>query len=106
VALAYNPSYSGGRNQEDYSSKPAQANSSRDPIKKTPSQKSAGGMTQGVDPEFKIQYRKKKKKRKERKKMVSPIRAVARLKLEQVFSNNRFLCLQPCSEASFKYDFI
>jgi hypothetical protein len=29
-----NPSNSGGRNQEDCSSKPAQANSSRDPILK------------------------------------------------------------------------
>jgi hypothetical protein len=28
VAQAYNPSYSGGRDQEDHSSKPAQANSS------------------------------------------------------------------------------
>jgi hypothetical protein len=31
---ACNPSYSGGRDQEDYSSRPAQANSSRDPITK------------------------------------------------------------------------
>jgi hypothetical protein len=30
VVQAYNPSYSGGRDQEDHSSKPAQANSSRD----------------------------------------------------------------------------
>jgi hypothetical protein len=29
-----NPSYSGGRDQEDHGSKPAQGNSSRDPIKK------------------------------------------------------------------------
>jgi hypothetical protein len=36
VAHAYNPSYSGGRDQDDCSSKPAQANSSRDSIwKKT-----------------------------------------------------------------------
>jgi hypothetical protein len=30
VAHAYNPSYSGGRDQEDLSSKPAQENSSQD----------------------------------------------------------------------------
>jgi hypothetical protein len=32
VAHAYNPSSSGGRDQEDNGSKPTQANSSRDPI--------------------------------------------------------------------------
>jgi hypothetical protein len=32
VAHAYNPSYSGGRDQEDQGSKPDWANSSRDPI--------------------------------------------------------------------------
>jgi hypothetical protein len=31
---AYNPSYSGGRDQEDHSSTPAQANSSQDPVSK------------------------------------------------------------------------
>jgi hypothetical protein len=36
VAHACNPSYSGGRNQEDLSLKPAWANSSQDPISKTP----------------------------------------------------------------------
>jgi hypothetical protein len=35
VAHACNPSYSGGRDQEDHSSKSAQANSSQDPILKT-----------------------------------------------------------------------
>jgi hypothetical protein len=35
VAHTCDPSYSGGRDQEDYGSKPAQANSSRDPPKKT-----------------------------------------------------------------------
>jgi hypothetical protein len=34
-----NPSYSGGRDQEDHGSKAAQANSSQDPILKNPSQK-------------------------------------------------------------------
>jgi hypothetical protein len=32
--------------------------------KKTPSQKRAGGVAQGVGPEFKSQYRKKKKRKK------------------------------------------
>jgi hypothetical protein len=36
VAHAYNPSYSGGRDQEDHSSKADRANSSRDPISKNP----------------------------------------------------------------------
>jgi hypothetical protein len=48
--------------------KPAQANSSQDPISKkkqnNPSQKRAGGVAQGVGPEFKLQYHQKKKKRK------------------------------------------
>jgi hypothetical protein len=33
-AVAYNPSYSGSRAQEDCSSKPARTNSSRDPVSK------------------------------------------------------------------------
>jgi hypothetical protein len=36
VAHAGNPSYLGGRDQEDRGSKPAQANSSQDPISKKP----------------------------------------------------------------------
>jgi hypothetical protein len=36
VALTCNPSYFGGRYQEDQGSKPAQANSSQDPILKKP----------------------------------------------------------------------
>jgi hypothetical protein len=62
MAHACNPSYSGGRDQEDGGSKPAQANSSPDPILKRPSQKRTSGMAQDVDPEFKSQYCKKKKK--------------------------------------------
>jgi hypothetical protein len=61
VAHAYNPSYSGSRDQEDRSSKPAQADSSRDPISKKTSQKRAGGAAQGVGPEFKPQYHPKNK---------------------------------------------
>jgi hypothetical protein len=57
VAHAYNPSFSGGRDQEDHGSKPAQANNSQDPISKKkkskPSLKSAGGVVQDVEPEFK-----------------------------------------------------
>jgi hypothetical protein len=39
VAQAYNPSYSGGRDQEDPGLKPDRVNSSQDPILKNPSQK-------------------------------------------------------------------
>jgi hypothetical protein len=55
VAHVCNPSYSVGRDQEDHSSKPAQANSLQDSILKIPSQKRVGGMAQGEDPEFKSQ---------------------------------------------------
>jgi hypothetical protein len=41
VAHTCNPSYSGGRDQENPGSKPAQANSSRDPILKIPNIKKA-----------------------------------------------------------------
>jgi hypothetical protein len=58
VAHACNSSYSGGRDQEDYSSKPARANSSETPyLEKTPSQKKkrAGGVAQDVGSEFNLQ---------------------------------------------------
>jgi hypothetical protein len=63
VAHTYNPSYSGGRDQEDRSSKTAWANSSRDPILKNPIHHNirSGGVVQGADPEFKPQYCRKKK---------------------------------------------
>jgi hypothetical protein len=68
VAHTCNPSCSGGRDQEDHSSKFAQASSSPDPTsKKNPSKKMAGGMAQGVGPEFKSQYCKKKNKTKKPK---------------------------------------
>jgi hypothetical protein len=38
--------------QEDHGSKPDSANSSWDSISKIPSQKRAGGVAQGVGPEF------------------------------------------------------
>jgi ABC-type cobalt transport system substrate-binding protein len=53
VVHAYNPSYSGGRDQEDCGS-----------ISKIPNTKRAGGAAQGVGPEFKPWYHKRKKKRK------------------------------------------
>jgi hypothetical protein len=49
VAHAFNLSYSGGRDQEDCNSKPAQANSSR----KTLHKNRAGGVAEGEGPEFK-----------------------------------------------------
>jgi hypothetical protein len=54
VAHAYNPSYSGSRDQEDHSSKSAQANR-------------AGGVAQGVGLEFKSQYHKKRRRRRRRR---------------------------------------
>jgi hypothetical protein len=56
VTHACNPSYSGGRDQEDCDLKPAPAKSLRDPILKIPNTKRAGGVAQGVGPEFKPWY--------------------------------------------------
>jgi hypothetical protein len=58
-----NPSYSGGKDQEDCCSKPAWANSLQDPIPKIPITKKAGGVAQGVGLEFKPWYQNKKKKK-------------------------------------------
>jgi hypothetical protein len=44
--------------------KPAQVNSSQDPISKISFTKRAGAMAQGEGPEFKTQYHKKKKNKK------------------------------------------
>jgi hypothetical protein len=60
VAHVYNPSHSGDRDQEDHSSKPAWANSSRDPILE---KEKVGGVAQGVGSEFKPQYCKKVNKK-------------------------------------------
>jgi hypothetical protein len=50
VVHTCNPSCSGGRNQENHSSKPARANNLRDLISKNPIRKKrAGGMVQVVD---------------------------------------------------------
>jgi hypothetical protein len=59
MAYACKPNYSGDRDQEDCSLKPAQANSSRDPILKIPSTKRAVGVALGVGSEFMPWYRKK-----------------------------------------------
>jgi hypothetical protein len=56
VAHTCNPSYSRGRDQEDHSLKPVWANSSQDTISKNTITKRAGGVAQGVGPEFKPQY--------------------------------------------------
>jgi hypothetical protein len=48
VAHACNPSYSGGRVQEDRTSKWAQANSWWDPVVKKPYTKRASGVAQGI----------------------------------------------------------
>jgi hypothetical protein len=61
VICACNPSYSGGRDQEDSGSKTAHANRSWDPISKIPNKKRAGGVAQSVGLEFKPQYHKKKR---------------------------------------------
>jgi hypothetical protein len=64
VAHAYNPSCSGGRDQKDHSLKPAWASRVQDPIyleKNSSPKKWAGGVAQGVGPELKPQYHKKKK---------------------------------------------
>jgi hypothetical protein len=66
VAHACNISYSGGRDQEDQHLKPAQPGQivHEIPISKNPSQKRAGGVAQGVGPEFKPSTTKKKKRKK------------------------------------------
>jgi hypothetical protein len=64
VAHACNPSYSGGRDQEDHGLKPAWANSLQDPISKTPSythKKRSGGVAQDVGPALKLKYHKNKR---------------------------------------------
>jgi hypothetical protein len=60
VAHTCNPSYSGGRDQEDHVLKPAQANSCKTLSWKTLHKNRAGGVTQGEGPEFKPQYCKTK----------------------------------------------
>jgi hypothetical protein len=60
---ACNPSYSGGRDQEDSGSKSAWANSSeRIYLGKNIHKNRAAGVAQGEGPEFKSQYLQKKKR--------------------------------------------
>jgi hypothetical protein len=59
VANACNPSYSGGRDEEDCSSKPAWANSLGDSISEIPNTKKGWWSGPRVGPKFKPQYRKK-----------------------------------------------
>jgi hypothetical protein len=66
VDHACNPSYSGGRDQEDHGLKPAQANSGETLSQKNPSPKRAGGVARGVGLEFKPQYKKKEKRKKKK----------------------------------------
>jgi hypothetical protein len=61
VVHACNPSYAGGRNQEDHGSKLAQANSSLRPyLEKNLQKNRAGGVVQDEGHEFKPQYCKKR----------------------------------------------
>jgi hypothetical protein len=71
LAHACNSSYSGGRRQEDHSSKSAQANSLRAPILKKPL--SLGRVAQGVGPEFKPSAEKKKNLNQWTKKQLSQL---------------------------------
>jgi hypothetical protein len=59
VANVYNPSYTGGRDQEDHCWNPVIVHQNLS--QKNPSQTMAGGVAQGVGPEFKPQYCKKKR---------------------------------------------
>jgi hypothetical protein len=61
MADAYNSSYSGGRNQEDCSSKPAGANNFvRSSLRKTLHKNRVGGVAQREGFKFKPLYHKKK----------------------------------------------
>jgi hypothetical protein len=61
VAHAYNPSYSGGRGQEDHGSKPASGEIICEILfQKNPSQIRVSGVAQGVAPKLKSQHCKKK----------------------------------------------
>jgi hypothetical protein len=60
VAHTCNPSYSGGRDHEDHSSKPGRTKFLQDPFlkKKKPTQKRAGGVAQSIGPvpkKYKVQ---------------------------------------------------
>jgi hypothetical protein len=67
MAYAYNPSYSGGRDQGDrkFEASPGKIvlKTLSQKKKQNPSQKRVCGVPQGVGPEFKYQYCKKKVKK-------------------------------------------
>jgi hypothetical protein len=80
VPLAHtcNPSCSGGRDQEDHCLKSAWANSFGDPISKTlitkkKKKKGTGAVAQGVGPEFKPKYQKKKERKLQLLSMVNKV---------------------------------
>jgi hypothetical protein len=56
VAHMCNPTYSGGRDQEDCGSKQPRQIVLETLSQKNPSQKGSGGVDRGVGPEFKPQY--------------------------------------------------
>jgi hypothetical protein len=60
--MPVNPSYLGGRDQEDCGSKPGQANNLKTLSWKALYKNRAGGVAQGKGPEFKFQYHQKKKR--------------------------------------------
>jgi hypothetical protein len=62
VTHTCNPSHSGGSDQENQDSKSAWEKFARPFLEKIHHKKRAGGVAQGVGPEFKPQYHKKKKK--------------------------------------------
>jgi hypothetical protein len=89
VAHSYNPNYSGGRNQENHSLKPAWANSLQDLISKKPFTKNDCEVAQNVGPEFKPQSSKKKKQ--------EPKDSVTILKHRQ---STQFRCIDESHEKS------
>jgi hypothetical protein len=68
VAHACNPSYRGGRDQEDLGSKSVPASKFERPPSQKYHTKRADRVAQSVGPEFKSWYRKKKTKKKEKRK--------------------------------------
>jgi hypothetical protein len=86
--LAYNPGYSGGRDQEDLGSKPAQANSSTDPMLKKPITKKCWWSGSRCRPWVQTPVPQKKKK----KKVVQPLWTAGRhffKKLNKLFYNQQ-----------------
>jgi hypothetical protein len=99
VAHAYNPSHSGGRDQEDRGLKPAGQIDHKTPIteKKTLHKKSAGRVAQSVGPEFKHQYCKKKKKKKNQKVPHEPVIPLLRISPKEI----KLVCQRDISTPMF-----